>query len=123
MSKLEAGSGGLTLESEFVDGGTVLTGKLVGTLLGSIWLVFASGWIAVVNAIVTINLVPIRGLEMLYTRIISTFGREAAATSQLVWSEAFRAAVDASPVLAPAIMTAELAAVWLILEAGRQRWT
>jgi len=119
---LDSGSSGANLSSEFVSEGEILVGKLTGTLLGSLWLVVVSGWITVSEAIIRIHLVPVRMLARYYTRIIDTIGIEVSRTAEVAWAEAFRSAVEVSPLAAPAILTAEIALVVVVYASARQRW-
>ncbi|WP_435145918.1 hypothetical protein [Halobaculum sp. P14] len=117
------GAGGFEVKpGDFIGSNGIMIGKLVSTLLGALWLVFAAGWITLIRAIVRLHLVPINAAASLYAGIIRTLGGQASQTARLAWGEAFRAAVEASPILAPAIMSAEIIVVVLILAAARQRW-
>lgn len=110
------------LASEFVDGGSIKTMKLMGTALGAVWLTFASGWIALMNAFARLHMAPINAAASLYATVLRTVGDEAVSASTLAWGEAFRAAIEVSPVLAPAILTAELLLVGAMFTEARRRW-
>lgn len=121
-TKPNLGGYNLVQAEDYVDGGEVLIGKLVGTSLASIWLAFVGGWIGLITTVARVHIRMIRTIEGVYVSVITAFGEGGAETLRYGWSEAFRAAVDTSPLLAPAIMSLELIAVsWLLLWA-RRRW-
>ena len=112
-----------TEPSRFVSGGEIKIAKLMSTLLGSLWLVVAAGWISITQAIVQIHVSLLDAAAQMYYNIIVAFGTNAARASRETWGEAFRAAVEVSPLLAPALFSIELIVfAGIILAAGR-RWT
>lgn len=121
--KLEAGSGDGSLPpSEFVDDGEIQLAKLASTILGAIWLTAISGWILIVETIALVHVRVLDAIANLYVRVIDAAGRGGAETLEVSWSAAFRAAVDAEPMLAPAILTLEIIAVSALLLYARRRW-
>jgi hypothetical protein len=111
------------LRTEFVSGGEVLIGKLVSTLLGSLWLTIAAGWITVSRAIVQIHVSLLNTVAETYSAIVLAFGEGAAEASRATWGAAFQAAVDASPLLAPVIFSVEIVVVSGLLVVATRRWT
>ena len=117
-----AGTGGDgVLESSYVDGGELLIGKLVGTVLGSLWLTVVSGWITVTEAIATVHIRFIRAGGNAYAGILESLGREAQATIATSWAAAFEASVEVNPLFAPAIFSAEILVVVAIVLVLRRR--
>ena len=108
--------------SAYVSGGEIKIAKLVSTLLGSVWLVFAAGWITVLQAIVQIHISILNAGADMYREILLAFGRNTIEASQIAWGEAFRAAVDANAVLAPAIFSIEIVVVSGLLVGAGRRW-
>ncbi|QLG62200.1 hypothetical protein [Halorarum salinum] len=120
---LDTGGGGsVPLEEEFVDGGEILIGKLVGTLLGAGWLVLMSGWIAILEAYVLIHLEALGAVERMYVNIITAIGGGGAETLRLSWAAGFEAAVEASPVFAPVFFSLEVVFATALLIWARRRF-
>ena len=109
--------------SSFVSGGEILVGKLASTLLGALWLTFVSGWITIAQAIVQIHVSILNAGAEMYREILLALGANAERASTVAWGEAFRAAVDASPVLAPTIFSIEIVIVSALLVGAARRWT
>jgi hypothetical protein len=108
--------------STYVSGGEILIGKLVSTLLGALWLTIAAGWITVARAIVQIHVSLLNRAAEMYSQILLAFGTNASRASRVAWGEAFRAAVDASPVLAPVIFSIEIVVATGLILAAARRW-
>lgn len=122
VDKPNLGGYNLVKPDDYVDGGELLIGKLVGTIMGSIWLAFVGGWISVLRAIAQVNIQVLNRIEQGWVTVITAFGEGGAETLRYTWGEAFRAAVDTSPLLAPTIMTLELITVSFLLIWARRRW-
>lgn len=122
------GGGGSSLPSgsieggEFVEEGEILLGKLVSTLLGGVWLTIVAGWVAISEAIVQVHINVVNAAAATQVRIIRAFGEGGADTLEVGWASAFRAAVEAEPLLAPVIFSAEVVVVTAILLWARRRW-
>lgn len=99
----------------------ILWGKLLGTLVASGWLVFVGGITTVLNAFVMAHARILGWLERVTTGLITGIFGGAGEVGRLAWRSAFRAAVDANPVLAPALIALEVIAVVVILSALRDR--
>ena len=108
--------------STFVSGGEILVGKLVSTLLGSLWLVVAAGWITVTQTIVQIHISLLDAAAEMYYNIIVAFGENASRAAFVTWGEAFRAATETSPLLAPALFSIEIVVVAGLLVVATRRW-
>jgi len=125
--KLEGGSGGGTISgppaSEFIEDGEILLGKLVSTLLGGVWLTVVAGWITINQAIVQVHINLLDVAARSYARMIRAAGQGGAETLEVGWASAFQAAVDAEPLLAPIIFSAEVVVVSALLLWARRRWT
>ena len=109
--------------STYVSGGEILIGKLVSTLLGSLWLTVAAGWITVSRAIVQIHISVLNAAAETYRQILTTFGSNAVEASQVTWGAAFRASVEVNPLFAPAIFSIEIVVVSGLLVSAARRWT
>lgn len=105
----------------FVDGGEIKVAKLVGTLLGAVWLSVVSGWISVGEAIAQIHIQVINGIADGWVSIITTYGGQASSTQRVVWASALKAALETSPMLAPLLMSIEVAIVWGVIVTVRRR--
>lgn len=116
-------AGDLVTADDYVDGGKILVGKLVGTFLGSIWLAFIGGWISVQTAVAQVHIQALNQAGQSAAAVVTAFGAGGADTLRYTWGEAFRAAVETSPLLAPAIMSVELIVVSYLLIWARRRWT
>lgn len=121
-SRLDLPSISPTGASTYVSGGEILIGKLVSTLLGALWLTIAAGWITVSRAIVQINVSMLNAAAEMYSDILLAFGANATEASRVAWGAAFRAAVDASPILAPVIFSIEIVVVSGLLIGASRRW-
>lgn len=108
---------------EFVgDGGDVMVGKLASTVLGATWLAFVTGLNGIFTAFAQVHIEILRSVGSLYSAVITAYGQGGAATLRLGWGSAFRAAVDASPLFAPVLMSLELGLIAVILVWARRRW-
>jgi len=58
----------------------------------------------------------------MYSGILRAFGTNAASASEVAWGAAFRAAVEASPLLAPVIFSIEIVVVFGLLIGAARRW-
>lgn len=121
-SRLDLPSVGPADTSSYVSGGEILIGKLVSTLLGALWLTIAAGWITISRAIVQIHVSLLNAAAEMYSDILLAFGTNATRASEVAWGAAFRAAVDASPVLAPVIFSLEIVVVAGLLVGAGRRW-
>lgn len=124
MKDLAGGAGGSVEASTFIsDSGDIRLAKLVGTLLGSLWLTVAAGWIAVANAIARVHIRIVDAAASMYARIIRAYGDGAAETLRVSWAESFQAAVEANRLFAPLLFTVEVVVVTALLLWARRRWT
>lgn len=110
------------LAQGYVAGGEVLVGKLVGTLLGSLWLTVVAGWITVVEAIVRLHVQILDAIQQAQIAVLMAFAEGGADAYRESWSAAFRAAVEVDPLVAPAIMSVEIIAVSALALWARRRW-
>jgi len=118
------GAGGSVEASDFLaEGGEIQLAKLVSTLLGSLWLTVAAGWIAVVNAIARVHLQLIDAAASMYARIIRAYGSGGAETIRVSWASSFQAAIEANRLFAPLLFSLEVIAVTALLLWARRRWT
>ncbi|WP_311170644.1 hypothetical protein [Halobellus ordinarius] len=110
--------------SEFVKAGTgeIKIAKLVSTLLGAVWLTIAAGWIAVSRTIVQIHVSVLNAVAQMYSGIIRAFATNTVEASEAAWGAAFRAAVEADPLLAPIIFSIEIVVVSGLLVTASRRW-
>lgn len=116
-------SGGTGLRaSAFTDGGEILVGKLVSTLLGGLWLTVAAGWITVNQAIVRVHFRILDAIADLYVGVIEAVGQGGAKTLRVSWAESFRAATEVNGLLAPMLFSAEVIVVSALLLFARRRW-
>lgn len=104
------------------DGGSVKIAKLVGALLGSLWLTVVGGWITFVQAIATVHIRVLDALASMYVRIIRAVGTGGAETIRVSWTSAFRAASEANPLFTPILFSLEIAVVAGLLVWARRRW-
>ena len=119
----EAGGGSSVDETLYVtEEGDLLLAKLVSTLLGSVWLTVAAGWIMVVEAIARVHIIVLDTAGATVVRVIQAFGFGGARTLQVSWGAAFRAAVEAEPMLAPVLFSLEIVVVSALLLWARRRW-
>jgi hypothetical protein len=105
----------------FTDGGTILIGKLVSTLLGAVWLTILGGWWAIVSAVVQVHMAMINAAADSYAGIITALGQGGAETIRVTWASAFRAAVETNPLIAPILLTLEIIVVSAIVLEVRRR--
>jgi len=110
-----SGSGASFDPGAYVDDGRILYGKLLGTLLGAGWLTWIGGWIAVERAIVSVHMQVIRAAQQMYVRIINAVLLGGAQTIRHSWAEAYQAAVETSPVLAPLTLILDIIVVSAVL--------
>lgn len=121
--KLDSGGNdGAVVAEMFVRDGEIQMAKLLGALLGAAWLTVVAGWILIVEAITLVHIRVLDAIAALYVRVIDAAGTGGAETLRVGWSSAFRAAVDASPFLAPAILSVEVVAVSALLLYAKRRW-
>lgn len=123
--KMEAGSGDGGLPAAvFIarDTGNIKVAKLVSTLLGSVWITVAAGWIMVINAIVRVHLSVINAVATLFVRVLEAFGQGGAETLRESWRAAFLSAVEANQLLAPVMFSLEIVTVSALLLWARERW-
>lgn len=110
-----------SLAGNYTDGGTILIGKLVSTLLGAVWLTFVGGWWAIVSAVVRVHMAMINAAANGYAGIIDAVGQGGAETIRVTWASAFQAAVETNPLFAPILITLEVIAVSAIFLELRRR--
>ncbi|WP_049935345.1 hypothetical protein [Haloplanus natans] len=122
-----SGSGGTSVfnPSQYVGTGDnwIRWGKLLGTLAGGAWLALVGGITAVLNAYVEAHVRVLSWLERLVSDLLTGLIGGAGEAAQLAWGSAFRAALEASPVFAPILLGAEIAAVVAILSVLSDRVT
>ncbi|EMA24635.1 hypothetical protein [Haloarcula argentinensis] len=109
------------LAGSYTDGGTILIGKLVSTILGAVWLTFVGGWWAIISAVVEVHVAMINAGADGYAGIIRAMGQGGAETIRITWASAFRAAVETNPLFAPILLTLEIIAVSAIFLELRRR--
>ncbi len=107
----------------YIKDGEILVGKLVSSLLGGLWLAVAGGWITVMQSINRVHIQILDAAAGMVVRIVEAAGGGGAETIRVAWAEAYRAAVAANPLLAPALMTLEIILVSALLLYARRRWT
>ena len=112
---------GTVIAEDYVEGGEILIGKLISTALGAIWLTVAGGWIAIVDAIVSVHVALLLRASEAYVSVIEAIGSGGEETLRVGWAAAFRSAVEADPLLAPIILTLELTVVAGIALTFRRR--
>jgi hypothetical protein len=98
-------------------------GKLLGTLAGALWLAVVGGITAVLNTYVSVHVRVLSWLERLITDLVTGLFGGAGETARLAWGSAFRAAIEASPTLAPILLGFEVIVVVAILSALTDRVT
>lgn len=119
-----AGSGTVGLDAEsFVDGGEILIGKLVGTLLGALWLTIVAGWMTLIQAIAAVHISLLNAFQGMIVSIITAAGVGGAETIRASWGAAFQGAVEVSPLFAPMVFSLEIVLVSALLIWARRRWT
>jgi hypothetical protein len=113
--------GSSSLAGNYTDGGTILIGKLVSTLLGAVWLTVVGGWWAIASAVVRVHMAMINAAANGYAGIIDAVGQGGAETIRVTWASAFQAAVETNPLFAPILITLEVIAVSAIFLELRRR--
>jgi len=112
--------------SEYVGSGGdgwIRWGKLLGTLAGAAWLAFVGGITAVLNAYVNVHVRMLSWIERTLTGLVTGLFGGAGETARLAWGSAFRAALEASPTLAPVLLGFEVIVVVAILSVLTNRVT
>lgn len=121
--KLFGGGSGTSLSaSEFTSGSSIKVGKLLGVMLSSLWLTVVAGWIVVEQVVLAIHVTLLESVARLLERWILAAFTGGAETARLAWGEAFRGAVEASPLFAPVLLSAEILLVAAILSGAARRW-
>lgn len=115
------GSSGTAAAGAFVDGGEVLIGKLVSTLLGAVWLTVVGGWYAITSAITRVQIALINSVRNAQVAIIRAVGAGGAETIRVGWASAAQAAVETSPLFAPLLLTMEIILVSAVALTVRRR--
>jgi len=122
-----AGSGGESAfnPSNYVGSGDdwIRWGKLLGTLAGAAWLAVVGGITAVLDAFVSVHVRVLSWLERLTADLVTGVFGGAGETARLAWGSAFRAAIEASPTLAPLLLGFEVIVVVAILSTLTNRVT
>ena len=109
------------LAGTYVEDGRILYVKLLGTVLGSIWLVAVGGWIAVQEAIVSIHVMILETAQQQYVRVINAIFGDGAEVITASWGAAYRAAVETEPILAPLTLIVEITITMGLIHYLRQR--
>jgi len=103
FSQLETGA--------FVTESRIKYGKLVGTALGAVWLTLVGGWITVQRTVVNVHIRVLTAVQNALVEIIGAVLGRGAWLVRGSWGEAYESAVQASPILAPLTLVAEIALV------------
>lgn len=122
------GSGGGDLEDYLGDlaathvaDGKILYAKLLGTVLGSIWLVLVGGWITVTEVIVNVHVHVLNTIQAQLVRVIDAIFGDGADLITASWGATYRAAVETEPILAPLTLVVEVVLTWLLLDYLREQ--
>lgn len=123
--QMDSGTGGsVELAETFVTGdGGIKVAKLVSTLMGSLWLVTAAGWISIANAIAQVHIAILEAFAGYYTSAVRTLGLGGARVARANWGAAAESAFELDPLLAPLVLTLELIVVSGLVLWTAERWT